>query len=566
MTESSLFNLFSPKIWSVMNRIRRRDRTTIVRIAVGSILALLFWLGAASITTRVLVHFRSAEIIGDLLAAKLLAMYWLVLFSVLLMSGLITALSTYFLAADLPLFLAAPVSISRLFYARLVETTALSSWMVFLFGLPVPVTYGRVYGAGLDYYLAMVPVFGSLILISVGVSVIFVHLLMRVFPARRTRDVLILLSLVGVLILYFLFRFLRPERLVNPETFATLTIFVAELGAPSSPWLPSVWAAETLIPLLTGKEGTPYFHLSLLISTAAAVAVIGETLARKVYAGGVSRAQEGRRIRLSGRPIVEKVLGRIAFAFPGGVGLVLAKDIRTFFRDTLQWSQLLLLAAIIVVYLYNYMVLPLDWIGAGGVWLMHLIAFLNLGLGGVVTAAVASRFLFPAVSQEGHAFWILRAAPVSLSRIVWGKFLGGLIPLTILGEILAVVSGVLLNVSTEMIVLSAVTMAFLSFAISGMAVGLGARYPDFRAGSIAHVQMGYGGMIFMLLSLALIVLVVFLLAWPTYRIVLAGEGWVPVGAGPGALILLAFGAAALVCTGSGLVSMRLGIKALAAGE
>ena len=161
---------------------------------------------------------------------------------------------------------------------------------------------------------------------------------------------------------------------------------------------------------------------------------------------------------------------------------------------------------------------------------------------------------------------LVAAAAVLLIIPAYVYHFGPIQEITILGEILAVASGVLLNVSTEMIVLSAVTMAFLSFAISGMAVGLGARYPDFRAGSIAHVQMGYGGMIFMLLSLALIGLVVFLLAWPTYRIVLAGEGWVPVGAGPGALILLVFGAAALICIGAGLVSMRLGIKALAAGE
>jgi len=37
----------------------------------------------------------------------------------------------------------------------------------------------------------------------------------------------------------------------------------------------------------------------------------------------------------------------------------LLKDIRLFFRDTTQWSQLILLAVLVVVYLFNVKALPL---------------------------------------------------------------------------------------------------------------------------------------------------------------------------------------------------------------
>ena len=36
----------------------------------------------------------------------------------------------------------------------------------------------------------------------------------------------------------------------------------------------------------------------------------------------------------------------------------MVKDIKTFLRDSTQWSQLFLLLALIVVYLYNFKVLP----------------------------------------------------------------------------------------------------------------------------------------------------------------------------------------------------------------
>ena len=39
-------------------------------------------------------------------------------------------------------------------------------------------------------------------------------------------------------------------------------------------------------------------------------------------------------------------------------------------------------------------------------------AFVNLAMAAFVTSAVAVRFVFPAVSAEGPAFWIVRTAPV----------------------------------------------------------------------------------------------------------------------------------------------------------
>ena len=45
-------------------------------------------------------------------------------------SGIVTALSTFFLSEDLRLLLAAPIAARRLFYARFVRTAVQSSWMV----------------------------------------------------------------------------------------------------------------------------------------------------------------------------------------------------------------------------------------------------------------------------------------------------------------------------------------------------------------------------------------------------------------------------------------------------
>ena len=52
-------------------------------------------------------------------------------------------------------------------------------------------------------------------------------------------------------------------------------------------------------------------------------------------------------------------LERLAWVRPGTRQLV-SKEIRVFFRDTTQWSQLILLGVLVVVYVYNIQVLPLE--------------------------------------------------------------------------------------------------------------------------------------------------------------------------------------------------------------
>ena len=137
---------------SFKHRIRVPSRKEAVKPVIFSIIALLFWGGTFIVFYRVLAYFQGIESLGDFLAAKLLAMVLLTFFSILIFSNIITALSTFYLSQDLQLVLSLPISLSEVFFARLIETTINSSWMVLLFGFPVFMAYGIVYQASLSYY------------------------------------------------------------------------------------------------------------------------------------------------------------------------------------------------------------------------------------------------------------------------------------------------------------------------------------------------------------------------------------------------------------------------------
>ena len=141
--------------------------------------------------------------------------------------------------AGLELLVAAPVGGARLYLARLTETIVNSSWMVALMAVPILAAYGTVYGAGPKFVLVSLVVMIPFLILPAVVGSAVTLLLVNVFPARRTRDLLALIGLFAAAGVVALFRFLRPERLMRPDEFRDLVDFMVVLRTPTSVWASS---------------------------------------------------------------------------------------------------------------------------------------------------------------------------------------------------------------------------------------------------------------------------------------------------------------------------------------
>jgi ABC-2 type transport system permease protein len=238
------------------------------------------------------------------------------------------------------------------------------------------------------------------------------------------------------------------------------------------------------------------------------------------------------------------------------------KDIKTFLRDTTQWSQIFLLVALIVVYLYNFKVLPLDRSPMPAGTIRTIVSFANLALAGFVLSAIAIRFAFPAVSLEGKAFWLLQTAPISLRSLLWSKFWLNFVPLVFLGELLIFCSNLLLKVPAWMMTLSLITMFLMTFGITAIGVGVGALYPNFNYENAAEIPTSFGGAVCMIVSIGFIGVTVSIVAWPIYTLAMQafhrGKIFVPEysAVAPSLLIVLALTFVTVI------VALRLGIKNL----
>jgi ABC-2 type transport system permease protein len=542
-----------PKLRAKINRARTDEARAFKAMLLGFV-GLFFWAFIFMVIFRMLLYFRGTQGIGDLLAGKLLGLAFLTFFSILLLSNVITALSTFFLADDLELVVAAPVDPVKVYGARLVETIVDSSWMVALMAVPLLTAYGVIYDGGPVYYLLALATMGAFLVVPAVIGTGVTLFLVNVFPARRARDLLALIGLFAAASVVALFRFLRPERLVRPEDFRNLVDFVAVLRTPTSPWLPNEWAADALMSWLGGVFDP--FPFLCLLSTAAAFVVLGAWVHVSHYGRGYTRAQEGADRRAGGRRM-RWVDAMLSLATPRTRELV-SKELKVFFRDSTQWSQLILLAVLVVVYVYNIRVLPLYTGEQVSFFLINLVSFLNLGLAGFVVAAIAARFVFPAMSLEGRMLWLLRHSPLDVRRLFWTKYWVGTVPLLAVALPLIVFTNYALKASPFIMGLTTVTMIGVTCALTALALGFGALYPNFDTENAAEIPTSFGGLLFMMAAVLYLAGVVVLEAWPVYLFLAARlQGGGAVGTVP---LALGLAGAAVLTLAAVLVPLEVGVR------
>jgi len=516
---NEVLTLFKPRIWPLKNRgLTKANGKGRARFFVLGSFGLLFWCGIFVVSWRVLVYFKGIEDIGDILGYKLLSMMLVVSFALLLFSSILTSLSKLYLSRDLSLVHSMPVSSYKIFIARWIDSTIDSAWMVIIYTLPVLISYGIVYQSGIFYYFNTMIAMLCLATIASAVSTLMVMVAVIFIPASRMKSVLIFMGILSFVVIYLAIRLSQPELLVDPEVFDTVMVYISSLQTPSSPFLPSSWVYDSIQTALSGSISSSLFYTAMALSFAGMIIFVLVLLADAMYFRGFSKTQNA-----AARLFKNSILSDRIFNFlPRPIKSFTVKEIKTFLREQTQWTQIFLIAALVVIYVYNFKVLPLEKSPIKTVYLQNLFSFLNMGLALFVLTAVTARFAYPAVSMEREAFWLVKTSPLSIKTFLWIKFFIYYLPLLILTEVLIVATNILLQVTPFMMALSTLTVLFIVPGIVAMGIGLGAAYPDFKAENPTQTITSFGGLVFMIFCAGYIGLVVIIEAGPVYHLFMAG--------------------------------------------
>ena len=167
-----------------------------------------------------------------------------------------------------------------------------------------------------------------------------------------------------------------------------------------------------------------------------------------------------------------------------------------------------------MVYLFNIKSLPIHTGERIPFALVTIISFLNLGLAGFVLAAVAARFVFPAISLEGRQMWLLRSSPLDPVALLWSKYWMGTLPLLVLALVITILTNRLLQAGPFMMAVSIGTIVLYTLAVSALALSFGVFYPQFGTENAAQIPTSYGGVVYMMASLSLLAVIIMIEAVP----------------------------------------------------
>lgn len=500
----------------------RSDQEGRLRVPAFAALSAVFWVMLFMSSRRVVSEALLIEPVGELLVQKLLSIAFLAFFGLLLFSNVVTVFSTFYLADELEFLMSKPIPKDSLYTARFMESLGQSSWVILIFGMPIFIAAGVGVDASFGYYLALVLVLIPFVAIPTVLATLLGLFITNILAADRTRDAMLFLGILGFVVLFVVIRAIRPERLLNPDSFESIGEMLDLLSTPTTAYLPSDWVMNVLMPIFFGRSTMDYWSMGLLVLTPLALYFVAAWLHRPYYYRGYSKAQEGRH----GRSVMTIVrdwitkksttvqqslderltaLDALGDSTTSALRELVRKDQKIFTRDASQWSQILIVVALVVIYLvnYKYFEIAADERLLGDVGLF----FFNLAACGFVVVALSGRFLFPAVSIEGRSFWMILQAPISLERFLVGKWLGGILPVLLVGQGLIWASNLLVVQNTAYAVMASGLILIITLGVAAMAVGIGAIYPQFHNPNAAKIASSFGAVIYMILGMFVVLAV-----------------------------------------------------------
>lgn len=432
-----------------------------------------------------------------------LSMILALLFFMLIISGIAISMGSLFLAQDIDLILATPISKFKMFSAKLIYIIVNASWMPLMFIIPLLIAFGHAYHASFHYYFFSVLVLIPYFAIAGALSCFIAIFLSKVIPANRSREMLVFV-VMGLLGLIYLLIDLIRLGFAGAEDSASISRLVSFLSLANYSFLPSSWAAACMQDFILAREIEWPLYTLLLIFSAVALVCLAH-IAFFLFHFDAYTSTRNIRANVNYRAsLVHKTID--FFNIAQTERALVKKEILNFSRDVTHIIQLVMLIGLCAIYIFNLRIFlnvnafPVD----ARDWWQKFFFVSNSSIAAFVTTGFCTRFVFVSLSLEGKSFWILQSSPMSFKDMLNAKFRSWYIPVALLGCFVFCAAGLSLGVKNEVLLMSAVASLAICYGIVGLAIGLGARFANFNWEHASQLAAGFGNMVFMLTSISLI--------------------------------------------------------------
>jgi ABC-2 type transport system permease protein len=515
-----------------------------------------------------LFHFLvGQEPFGPGLMERLVGIVLLAFFSMLTFSNLIITLTTTYISKETEFLVAFPIGFRSLFIVKLMESIFYSSWGFGLLSLPLFIAYGLAKNASIWFYPASLLMGIPFLVIPACLGALVTMLVSAFLPARKARIYSVVLFVAALALTAVIVKMMGLRSMLISSDLQDFSQIMAFLNVGTVPLLPNYWLARGMAAASNGEFRESIYWFLCLFSTALMIVQVCLWLVPSLYYRGWALSRESASPTMATtRRSVFTLADRGLRIFSPPVRALISKDIRTFWRDPAQWSQLIILFGLLVIYISNISGMSRQMRGLDlfiRQW-PTVLSFFNMSATCFVLSILTTRFIYPMLSLEGKQYWVVGLAPFRKEKLVWEKYGICIAGAAFIGVLLTAFSNSVLNARPALAWMSMVTITVLGFGLTSLAVGLGASFPDFREDNPARIANGLGGTMNIVLSLLYIAANIGILILPALYLVDLSDGRIAARGNPTwlamkhlwpfALAFIAINAAVII------LPMRIGIR------
>ena len=521
----ALFRLMLWVQWRMLlARVRgiRRQSPLLLAVLGGFILGYLglgYWLLHAGLS-----FVYRFPLVGALISQRVIFVIFACFFVMLVFSNLVIGYSTVFKNRETAWLLTLPIPHRHVYRWKVFEGLIVSTWALLFLSAPLMLAYGRVHGVPALFYLEIALAYAPFVVIPALIGSCCILALVNVIVRPWVQRTLLIVAGCAVAWLAIAIKPVDDTQAVNSQEVLAFNKLLRNTRASQHPLMPSSWLAETVLACGDGLDRKAAFYFCVLLSNAlmGMVAAFGvaDRYFYRSWSGALSsraerfhREADEKRARTVRRSFLEAAIDLLPGLSPAMRTMVL-KDARLFWRDPAQWSQFMIFFGLLCIYVLNLRNVAFS---APGVFWETLISYLNLTASGLTLSTLTTRFVFPQFSLEGRRLWIVGMAPIGLDRIVMQKFWSSLVVTGTLTMVMMIVSSAVLHLSHQKTLLFCVAILILSAALSGLAAGLGALFPNMKEDNPSKIVSGFGGTLCLVVSFVYIACFIGLVAIPGMR-------------------------------------------------
>jgi len=350
------------------------------------------WLGLYFLFAGVFLQINRTPLEATVAMPMVFNFFFLAMLAMLTLSNAIIAYSALFSRPEAVYLLTAPLTPRDVVTLKYLESLALSSWSLVLLGLPLMMAMADEAGETV-FYVLFIAFFLSFIPIPGALGLLLAWCAARFFPRRAVRWVVLLGAIAAAALVVM---GIRTMQVGDAQAELWLRRFLARMSFVESVFLPNNWVASGIDHAVYRRFSESLLYLGVTLANAMFLSWLAVMIVSGYFDKAYDRASAGRSAnRRPASPASGGHAGLVFCYLPRPLRLVAAKDLRTFFRDPLQWSQLVILFGLLALYLTNMPTLRLEF-GATN-WFLA-IPFLNLCAVSLILATFTCRFVFPLVS------------------------------------------------------------------------------------------------------------------------------------------------------------------------